>query len=807
MKKNIKIIVAVVILFLVSFPSAFGTISFLSKGINVNEQVRFKAINIDETTIKITLNPGEIELSDINTEKGMFATLKIPNFAFTLNKGQAKLPVIRRMIEIPQKSNPEILVKSISWEYNSLKDLGLPHRIIPAQMSVEKIPDVSNDFFLDEEYYSTNKFFPDVIVKIADIGEMRSRCFALIEISPLQYKPTTGELKIMKTCEIILNLLNSDMTKTYENIQRYSTPSFEKIFESVFSNYGFYENRLLNRNQEGYLIIVYDNFYNEIQPLVNMKIARGFNTTVTKTSQIPGGSTIENIYTYIDDAYHNWNNPPAYILLVGDTPQIPTYTGTTGPSAADLYYVTVDGSDYIPDIFIGRFPGSQESHIEAMVEKTVYYEEGSFPSDDWIKKAAFLASTDNWQISEGTHNYVIDKYLIPNGYTYDKLYTFSYGATTQQVYDAINDGRSLVIYSGHGSPSGWGDGPPFYQSDVKALTNENMYPFVCSHACSTNTFDQSECFGETWLREADKAAVAFWGSSASTYWDEDDILEKGMFQAWWQDDLEWIGGMTDAGLLYLYENYSGGGYTKYYFEAYNVNGDPSVKIWSDNPSLPPETPTKPDGPEEWIQNIETKFKSTTTDPEGEQIYYLFDWGDDNFSEWIGPYASGVTVEASHSWVDPGEYKVKVKAKDIHGVQSDWSEPLVISINENQPPANPTIEGPPWGLGGKKYDFTFVSIDPEGYNIYCKIDWDDGSNTGWIGPYNSGEVITLNHSWKKKGEYLIKAWAKDIYDGESGQGNLRIKILTNGKNLQKNQGYRNLLFIKILEKLMNYFITL
>jgi subtilisin family serine protease len=218
-----------------------------------------------------------------------------------------------------------------------------------------------------------------------------------------------------------------------------------------------------------------------------------------------------------------------------------------------------------------------------------------------------------------------------------------------------------------------------------------------------------------------------------------------------------------------------------------------------NTSQPPETPTTPDGPDEWIQNIETTFSSTTTDPEGEDVYYKFDWGDGNFSGWVGPYASGETGEASYIWTEIGDYQVRAIAKDIHGAQSVWSEPHIISIDENQPPANPTIKGPSSGNGGKIYKFTFVSTDQEGQDIYYKVDWDDGSNTGWIGPYNSGEQITLNHSWNKKGEYLIKAWAKDIFECESGQGNFRIKILTNGKTLQKNQGYRNLLFFQILEK--------
>jgi hypothetical protein len=228
----------------------------------------------------------------------------------------------------------------------------------------------------------------------------------------------------------------------------------------------------------------------------------------------------------------------------------------------------------------------------------------------------------------------------------------------------------------------------------------------------------------------------------------------------------------------------------------------TISLWPS--SKPPETPTKPEGPEKCIKNLEATFLSTTTDSEGEQIYYLFDWGDGNFSEWVGPYASGETGEASHNWSDLGEYEIKAIAKDINGVQSNWSEPHIISIVENQPPANPAIDGPSWGLGGKKYVFTFLSSDPDGHDVYYKIDWDDGTNTGWIGPYVSSEEITLNHSWNKKGEYSIKAWAKDTLDDKSGQANFKIKILTNDKSLQNIQGYKILLFIKILGKVMGVF---
>jgi hypothetical protein len=223
-----------------------------------------------------------------------------------------------------------------------------------------------------------------------------------------------------------------------------------------------------------------------------------------------------------------------------------------------------------------------------------------------------------------------------------------------------------------------------------------------------------------------------------------------------------------------------------------------ITLWPG--SDPPETPTKPDGPEQWIQNVETPFSSTTTDPEGESISYKFDWGDGNFSEWVGPYASGQTGEASHSWSELGEYEIKAIAKDINDIESNWSEPAVISIIENEPPVKVTIDGPSWGFGGKRYDFTFVSTDPEEHDLYYRVDWDDGHETGWIGPYGSGETITLNHTWKNKGDYLIKAWAKDILKGKSQQTNFKLNILTNA-SMQKS---RNLLYIQILEHFIGRF---
>ena len=102
----------------------------------------------------------------------------------------------------------------------------------------------------------------------------------------------------------------------------------------------------------------------------------------------------------------------------------------------------------------------------------------------------------------------------------------------------------------------------------------------------------------------------------------------------------------------------------------------------------------------------------------------------------------------------GEYDIKVQAKDIFGVQSEWSEPHHIIMNDNDAPFKPTIRGPNKFLKARKlYEYTFVSFDPQGHELWYLIDWDDGHIDNWIGPYQSNEVVTLSHAWSKKGEYI------------------------------------------------------
>ena len=111
-------------------------------------------------------------------------------------------------------------------------------------------------------------------------------------------------------------------------------------------------------------------------------------------------------------------------------------------------------------------------------------------------------------------------------------------------------------------------------------------------------------------------------------------------------------------------------------------------------NTPPAPPNKPCGPIWGRSNISYSYSTVTTDPDGDKIKYYFDWGDGT-GEWTTFTDSGVVVSAFHLWRNMGKYEIKVKARDEYGLESNWSSPLNVTI-ENIPP-NIEIEKPKNGL--------------------------------------------------------------------------------------------------------------
>ena len=195
---------------------------------------------------------------------------------------------------------------------------------------------------------------------------------------------------------------------------------------------------------------------------------------------------------------------------------------------------------------------------------------------------------------------------------------------------------------------------------------------------------------------------------------------------------------------------------------------------------PPNTPPKPNGPNSGMIKNAYNFSSITTDNDDDNISYGWDWdGNMHVDQWSSWYSSGETCNMSYSWNNPGTYQIRVKSKDVHYSESAWSEQLTIIIyKDNHPPNEPMINGPNNGKIKKEQKYNFLTIDQDYDDIYYYIDWGDGADSGWIGPYSSNKNTSVSHIWQSVGEYTIRCKAKDIFGEESEWSKLEITMPKN-----------------------------
>jgi hypothetical protein len=190
--------------------------------------------------------------------------------------------------------------------------------------------------------------------------------------------------------------------------------------------------------------------------------------------------------------------------------------------------------------------------------------------------------------------------------------------------------------------------------------------------------------------------------TGATYFTRREILITCTFDdislaagKWWAefyptatDNIFWLTS-TKAGTSEVYCSQPDLGYPKWTAGHTAFSGvyyDVSFVLTGGSANQPPVTPPAPTGPTSGSTGVSYSFSATTTDPDGDDIYFMFDWGDGNQSSWLGPYSSGGTATASHAWASAGSYAVTVKAKDTNGAESGWSPAHAITIT-----AGPVIE--------------------------------------------------------------------------------------------------------------------
>lgn len=181
-------------------------------------------------------------------------------------------------------------------------------------------------------------------------------------------------------------------------------------------------------------------------------------------------------------------------------------------------------------------------------------------------------------------------------------------------------------------------------------------------------------------------------------------------------------------------------YTKYYWQIVvwdNYNESTTGPIWDFTTRInnPPNVPDKPTGPSNGSRGVEYTFFTRTTDPDDDQVFYKWDWGDGNISEWIGPFIHDTQASACYKWHKSGDFKLRVKAKDIVNSESNWSEAKDIHV------VKPDLEIGNISGGLSKIK---VSINNNGDGEAINLSWNINLYGGFFirGQESSGNILKI-----------------------------------------------------------------
>ena len=571
----------------------------------------------DYITVKIHLSGADFR--KVVNKNGQFLRISHPELTSSYQEGFPDLPVLRKLLEIP--AGASVRVDKVTWKsyHISLEKKFPGAKLFPAQPSVMKIKERPPPVFkIHKKAYTRDTFFSDSLVRIQKAGVLRGHELAYLTVSPFSYNPVSNTLIVKDDIELTIRYSHPfHVADRYKSKSLYS-PVFQPTYNKLLSVETL-EAEDIPTAPVKYVILTDSLFRYSLDDFIRWKTLQGYKVLVVYKGAPGVGTTPGSIRAYLKSLYDaaTPDDPaPTFLLIVGDTEQIPVST-TTG-RITDLYYATYDGEDdFIPDVYYGRFSARDSADLVSQLEKILEYEQYLFPDPSFLHEAVMVAGVDGSYASvwgNGQINYATENYVNPShGYqSHTYLYPVS-GSSDAQIIQDISNGVSLVNYTGHGRSDRWED-PTFTISDIAKLTNAHKYPVIITNGCSTGAFGNDECFAEAMLRAPKKGAVGYIGSSYDSYWNEDYYWAVGvgpivahpdyketslaMYDRLFHDHGEpaddWYvtqDQMIFAGNLAVMEGNPSK--AQYYWEIYHLFGDPSMMPYLSEPDtlmmLVPET--------------------------------------------------------------------------------------------------------------------------------------------------------------------------------------------------------------------------
>jgi len=580
----------------------------------------FNLLSFDGAGVDVTYSLTQYALEDIMIDGQQMQAVYLPGVIIPNNAGAPNLPGYGRFIAIPQGARASVEI--VDYRTEVLQGIELAPAA-PIPLDTDDSPPV---YRKDPTIYERNAYYPEQPVMLSEVTDIRGVDVVILGITPFQYNPVTKELVIFRDLEVRVSYIGGS---GHFGEDRLRSRLFEPVLKGNLLNYSQLPQVNLIRTPQQtdednveYLIIVPDDpvFLAWADTLKQWRSQQGIITGITTLTEI-GGNNSTLIENYINNAYNNWDIPPAAILLLSDYQSSGAdIYGITSPMwsnycVSDNIYADVNGND-LPDMIHARIAAQNYNQLSRTIGKMLTYERtpptdpgfyqhpitaGGWQTDRWfilcaevcwgfmhyelgkdpVREYAIYSGTPGTQWSSNGNTYMIVNYFGPTGLQYipnTPAYLTDWGGNAARINNDINQGAFLMLHRDHGMETGWGE-PSYNNSSLAGLTNDE-YPFVFSINCLTGKYNWSgECFSEAFHR-MEHGALGLTAASEVSYSFVNDTYVWGMWDAMWPNFDPGYGAdlMGSTNLQPAFANVSG----KYYLAASSWPYNPQNKAHTNN---------------------------------------------------------------------------------------------------------------------------------------------------------------------------------------------------------------------------------
>jgi hypothetical protein len=586
---------------------ALGTTAFAQSKIQFRSADKAECVKSDMTSLKAVFSFSGIEANELQSERGVFSTLSMPNTVIGGNVGEPQIPVVNKLIAVPFGATPNIRVTSYSTTEYDLEDLGI-HKLSPRQPDIKK--DEKPVFVYNENAYQKRGLSSEPTVRVSVNGTMRGVQVGQFSIEPVSYDPANNKIRVFNDIEVEVSFDGADAKATEDMLVKTYSPYFDVLYKQLFNGRVvrdvYSEHPDLWKSPVKMLVIANRMFEECIQDWVAWKTTKGIYVDLNYTDDI--GTSADAIKSFIQTKYAE--NAPTFLVIMGDEDQVvPSIASASLTNeVSDLYYSSVDGDQFV-EMFHSRMSAETTAQMTAMLNKSLEYEQYTMPDPGYLNNVLLIAGhdTSGWGVTVGRPTiWYATNYYYNAEHGFDNVYEYTTDDYTN-CYAPLSSGVGFANYTAHGGKTSWAD-PEFNVNDVANLTNEHKYFFAIGNCCISGDWGYSTpCFGEALTRAENKGAFAYIGSCPNTVWLNDyyfgvgptsradgtmptmDETGTGIYDAIWMDDVY----NTVNSILYI-GNLAGNaaqalGYTMhkdplYYWQAYHVLGDGTVMPYRVQPT-------------------------------------------------------------------------------------------------------------------------------------------------------------------------------------------------------------------------------